>query len=102
MDVRHWDPERDGALTEEALREKLRERGFAVSKYSYPPGTEFPPHTHEVEKIDAVLAGRFRITMHGGEVVLEPGDWVRVPAGAEHAAEVVGDETVVSLDAARR
>ncbi len=30
------------------------------------------------------------------------GDWLEVPAGAEHSAEVVGDATVVSLDAVRR
>jgi len=33
--------------------------------------------------------------------VLEPGDALAVPAGAVHAAEVVGDEPVVSLDATR-
>ena len=102
MEVESWDREADGELTEEALREKLRSQGFAVSKYTYPPGTSFPPHTHRVDKIDAVLEGRFRITMGGEEVVLERGDWVWVPAGAEHAAEVVGEESVVSLDAARR
>ena len=30
------------------------------------------------------------------------GDWLEVPAGAEHSAEVIGDATVVSLDAVRR
>jgi mannose-6-phosphate isomerase-like protein (cupin superfamily) len=34
-----------------------------------------------------------------GEVVLEPGDCLRVPGGAVHSAEVVGDRPVVSLDA---
>ena len=47
----------------------------------------------------AVLAGQFRITMGGKSVVLGPGDAVEVPRGAEHSAEVIGDETVVSLDA---
>lgn len=101
-ETRRWDPDEHGEVTERGLREELEERGFRVSRYVYPPGTEFPAHTHEVEKIDAVVSGRFRVELEGEAVVLGPGDWVRVPAGAEHTAAVVGDEPVVSLDAARR
>lgn len=99
--VRRWNSERDGEPTEEALREKLSERGFRASRYTYSPGTRFPEHTHEEAKIDAVVSGRFRLTVEGEEVVLEPGDWVEVPAGTRHTAEVVGGEPVVSLDATR-
>ena len=35
-------------------------------------------------------------------VVLKARDFVHVPAGAEHSAEVVGDEAVISLDAVAR
>ena len=101
MPVESWDAERDGALTEGALREKLERRGYRVSRYVYPPGTYFPDHTHGVDKIDAVVSGRFRVTLEGESVVLEAGDAIEVPRGAGHSAEVVGDEPVVSLDAVR-
>jgi mannose-6-phosphate isomerase-like protein (cupin superfamily) len=39
------------------------------------------------------------MTTDEGEVVLESGDCLRVPSGAVHSSEVVGDEPVVSLDA---
>jgi quercetin dioxygenase-like cupin family protein len=84
-----------------ALRRKLEERGYSVACYTYSPGTFFPPHTHPAEKIDAVLSGRFRISMGGNSVVLESGDLVHVPKGTEHSAEVLGDEPVVSLDAVK-
>ena len=77
-------------------------RGYHVSRYVYPPGTVFPDHTHAVDKIDAVLSGRFRITLEGDEIVLKAGDAVEVPRGAVHSAEVIGDHPVVSLDAVRR
>ncbi len=83
------------------MRRKLERRGYAVSRYVYPPGTVFPPHTHGVDKIDGVLAGRFRMTMQGESVVLEAGDCLAVPRGVVHSAEVVGSEPVVSLDAIR-
>lgn len=101
VDVESWDEGRDGPLTEAALAARLATRGYRVSRYVYPAGTGFPPHTHTVDKIDAVLSGRFRMTMHGESVVLRAGDCLMVPAGVLHSAEVVGRESVVSLDAVR-
>lgn len=101
MKVRRWDEEREGEPTEEALRGELEERGYRVSRHEYRPGTYFSEHTHSMDKIDAVVSGRFRMTVEGTEVTLGPGDWVEVPAGTTHTAEVVGDEPVVSLDATR-
>ena len=101
MAVEHWDSEQDGPLTEQALRGKLEARGYQVTRYVYPPGTVFPPHSHGVDKIDAVLSGRFQMRMQGKTVVLEAGDCLAVPRGEIHSAEVVGDQPVVSLDAIR-
>lgn len=101
MSVEHWDARVDGEFTEAALRRKLAERGFNVSRYVYPPGTRFPAHRHDVDKIDAVVRGRFRLMMGDADLVLEAGDCLFVPRGAVHSAEVVGDEPVVSLDATR-
>ncbi len=101
MKVEHWDAQRDGPLTEHGLRCKLEKLGYSVSRYTYPPGTYFPPHTHAEDKMDAVVSGRFRIRMGANEVVLQAGDAVLVPRGAEHSAQVVGAEPVVSLDAVK-
>jgi mannose-6-phosphate isomerase-like protein (cupin superfamily) len=54
------------------------------------------------DKMDAVLSGRFRMTMEGQEVILEKGDCLAVPRGTVHSAEVVGQEPVVSLDAIKQ
>lgn len=96
--LRRWDPARQGPLTEDALRRALEAEGCRVSSYIYPPGTRFPEHTHDVDKVDAVVSGRFEIVIHGDAVVLGPGDSLAVPRGVRHAARVVGDEPVVSLD----
>lgn len=101
MKVEHWRPDVDGPLSEQAMRRKLEQRGYGVTRYTYSPGTSFPEHTHSIDKIDAVLAGRFCMSMHGQAVILEPGDCLAVPRGTPHAAEVVGEEPVVSLDATR-
>ena len=100
--LHHWDAERDGPVTEAKLRALLEARGYSVARYTYSPGTRFPPHVHGEAKIDVVLEGTFRMGMHGQFVDLGPGDWLEVPAGSEHSAEVIGEKTVVSLDAVRR
>ncbi len=101
MSVEKWNPGQDGPLSEKALRQKLEQRGYRVTRYVYPLGTIFPEHTHSIDKIDGVLSGRFRMILEGQEVILEAGDCLALPRGAVHSAEVLGDEPVVSLDAIR-
>lgn len=100
-EIEHWNSERDGPLSEEALRQRLEAMGYSISRYVYPPGTRFPAHSHDVDKIDVVLSGRFRMTMHDESLLLQAGDSLAVPRGVVHSAEVVGDEPVVSLDAVK-
>ena len=102
MDVERWDESRDGPVSEAVLRARLERSGYVVSRYTYAPGTCFPDHAHDVDKIDAVVAGTFRVVLEGKELLLGPGDAVAVPRGAVHSAEVVGDESVISLDAVKR
>ena len=99
-EVVRWSAQ-DGPVRESELRSRLEQRGYVVSRYVYPPGTVFSDHTHAVDKIDAVVSGSFRLVLEGTEVLLGPGDWVAVPRGARHRAEVVGNQSVVSLDAVR-
>lgn len=98
--VIHWDPAW-GPLGEQAMRQRLEGEGYQVAKYEYTPGTYFPPHTHSIHKKDTVLRGRLQIGWEGGLVILEPGDMIEIPAGFSHSAEVIGSETVVSLDATK-
>jgi quercetin dioxygenase-like cupin family protein len=89
------------------MRESLVAAGYRVSRYHYPPGTYFADQSHSAHKRDAVLSGKLRIAWPAskaspaGSVVLEPGDMIEIPAGAVHSAEVVGLETVLSLDATK-
>ncbi len=99
--VRHWDSARDSELNEVRMRRKLESLGYTCCIYRYDPGTFFEDHTHEVDKIDAVLSGRFRIGSGAESVILLPGDYVHIPADLVHHAEVVGGEPVLSLDAVR-
>jgi quercetin dioxygenase-like cupin family protein len=101
LSIERWD-ESLGKPNEENLRQKLENEGYSVVRYDYPPGTVFPEHTHGFDKKDAVVQGTFRIRALGQEYLLGPGDALAVPAWTVHSADVIGDETVVSLDASKR
>jgi mannose-6-phosphate isomerase-like protein (cupin superfamily) len=81
LNLQHWNKAVDGELTESAMRETLEKQGYTVSRYVYPPGTYFPDHTHEEDKIDAVLSGQFMMRLEGEMVILEAGDSLAVPRG---------------------
>jgi quercetin dioxygenase-like cupin family protein len=98
MSIHRWDVATDGPFSEPGLRRKLEDLGCIVTTYVYEPGTRFPEHTHDVDKVDAVVSGRFEMTMGGQRFELGAGDWVAVPRGVRHAASVIGSEPVVSLD----
>ena len=100
MAIHKWNAA-DGPLSESALRAKLESLGYRVAKYTYEPGTVFPDHKHDADKIDAVLSGRFRLVVRGHMKVLGPGDWIEIPRGSVHNASVMGDQPVVSLDAVK-
>lgn len=102
MSVERWNKLIDGTFSESALRRKLEERGYEVWRYVYSPGTYFADHSHAVDKIDAVVSGRFQMTTPEGIFILEAGDCLSVPKGLIHSAEVVGNEPVVSLDAVKK
>lgn len=99
MNAERWDEAREGWLSEAALRRKIEALGYIVSRYVFPRRTRFETHTHEVERIDAVLSGRLRVSFGARSFILAPGDYICVPAGAEHEAEVIGEENVILFDA---
>lgn len=100
VEIEHWQSA-FGDLTEDNMRRKLQAEGYSVTVYRYPPGTYFPNHTHSYDKKDGVLKGHFLIRAAGREFHLHPGDILPVPTGLVHSAEVIGNETVISLDASR-
>lgn len=101
MTVEHWHVDRDGPFSEAALWQKLERLGYRVNRYVYPPGTSFPDHTHAIDKMDAVVSGRFRMTLGGWSTTLEAGDCLAVPRDTVHSAEVLGEDPVISLDGTR-
>lgn len=83
------------------LQARLEADGYQVSLYLLAPGTSFGEHCRPEARIEAIFAGQLQLVIGGCLHLLGPGDWLEVPAGITVVAEVVGDEPVLGLDAAR-
>lgn len=83
------------------LQARLESEGYQVWMQLLAPGTVFDAYRACAPRIDAVYSGRLRLVIGDRECILGPGDWIEIPAGVIVTCEVVGDEPVLSLDAAR-
>ncbi len=83
------------------LQARLEAEGYRVGMHLLAPGTAFGEHCLCEMRIGAVFSGQLKVVIGGCTHLLGPGDWIEVPAGVAISAEVVGDEPVLELDAAR-
>lgn len=90
------------SLDETNLRNYLESLGYNCRRYDYPPGTYFAEHSHQQDKIDAIVSGCLRVTTATSQVDLVAGDYAFIPAGLLHSAEVIGEQEVASIDAVRK
>jgi quercetin dioxygenase-like cupin family protein len=65
---------------------RLAAEGCDVLFASYPAGTTIDPHRHDTDNVGVITRGELILVMDGEETRYGPGDWYRVPAGAEHGA----------------
>jgi quercetin dioxygenase-like cupin family protein len=70
----------------------------ALDLLTFEDGATVPAHKHEGSvEILYVLEGRVEMVVGGEAVVAEKGDAVRIPAGVEHSARVVGSLSAVQV-----
>ncbi|CAG5131673.1 unnamed protein product [Candidula unifasciata] len=99
--LQKWDTARDGVLSDENMRKKLESMGYRCTKYVFSPGSDFPDHTHSMTKMDAITSGKFLLSLHGKQVIMEPGDIIEVPKNTLHNAHVVGSDNVTFFDSVK-
>ncbi|KAM3185305.1 hypothetical protein ACTXT7_006660 [Hymenolepis weldensis] len=62
LQITHWNG-KDGVFSEDKMIAMLEKGGFAVIPCTFSPGTDFPNHTHRMDKKDGITAGIF--STHG-------------------------------------
>ena len=101
MRIERWDNQRDGALTERALHDKLE--AFGYDPLPRPTiGAIASARVHRRDRLQAVLAGLLKVTIDGESAILTAGDIVFVPAGAVRRMDAVGTSPVHAIEALLR
>jgi quercetin dioxygenase-like cupin family protein len=62
-------------------------------------GSDFPLHTHPHEQIIVVLQGALSFTVGTEVKIVKAGGVIHAPSGVPHGGRVVGEETVITLEA---
>jgi quercetin dioxygenase-like cupin family protein len=66
-----------------------------VVEVSFGAGVVVPEHRHPHEQVTYVVRGAIKFVTDGGELLLNGGDSVYVPANALHAASIIEDSIVL-------
>lgn len=80
-------------MTSKILARVAGARGIGCSWYEVPAGkTAFPAHWHgAMEEAIFVLEGKGRLRIGEEHVTVGAGDWITLPAGPDHAHQLVND-----------
>ncbi|HQU92497.1 MAG TPA: cupin domain-containing protein [Pyrinomonadaceae bacterium] len=85
------------------LKQMMEDEGFCVFQWSDSPGTTYPPHVHSDDQSHWIVSGTLEMEVTGqGAVHLKAGDRDFMPGKTEHAAKVIGHESVVYLIGSKR
>ncbi|MCR4302549.1 MAG: hypothetical protein NUV51_13180 [Sulfuricaulis sp.] len=76
-------------------------RGYRVTRNNYPLGRYFLSHQHDTDKLDVAISKRIQLTLSDNSPILGTGDMLAVPRDFVYEAEVMGNQTLVSLDGIR-
>ena len=96
--VRSWSDIPAEVVLPGITRQVIHGERQTLVRYVYAPGSVFPEHAHPQEQVTAVLSGEIAFTVAGERRVLRAGEVAVLPGGVPHGAEVVGDETVETLN----
>ena len=81
----------------ESLRDGLKKRPIVetpnvrFNEFFFDQGTSTQPHSHDVEQVAYIVAGKFRVDLNGQVGEVGAGDGYSIPANCQHS--VVCTET---------
>ncbi len=90
------------AATESDIQKRLQDESLRAYRWANAPHDKYSAHLHSYAKVIYVVSGSitFGLPDTGGQIRLDPGDKLDLPAGVTHDAEV-GPQGVVCLEAHR-
>ncbi len=76
----------DGAVVSKVIH---RDDDMNVTMFGFDRGERLTEHTASRPAIVEVVSGRLSFVVDGEEVILTPGTWLHMPAGASHSLKAL-------------
>jgi quercetin dioxygenase-like cupin family protein len=77
------------------VRQVIHGDHMTIARFDLRRGATVPEHTHHNEQILTVQSGSVRLVVAGEEIVVRPGQVLRIPPNIRHSAEAVEDSVTV-------
>jgi quercetin dioxygenase-like cupin family protein len=97
MQLYDWDQIKSDYITPLYSRKVAHAGNVTVARLEAKSGAATRLHKHENEEVIVVLQGKWRFILPTGDVTLEANQMLKIPAGMEHASEVLEDAVAIDV-----
>jgi quercetin dioxygenase-like cupin family protein len=92
-----WDRSAIEAMGALITRHMIRTPSVTVLRVDFKKGATMPPHHHVHEQVTMLESGRLRLIVDGNEIILKPGDILRIPPDVPHFTEALADSSTIEV-----
>ena len=97
METYNWDQVKKDQMNPLLGRQAIHSQTMTVSRLDMRKGCFVPEHSHHNEQLSTIETGRVKFVLGGQEVILGPGQLLRIPPHLPHSAEALEDTIAVDI-----
>ena len=97
METYHWDQVKKDQMNPLLARQAIHTESMTVSRLDMRKGCFVPEHSHHNEQLSTIETGRVKFALGGREVILGPGQLLRITPHLPHSAEALEDTIAVDI-----
>jgi quercetin dioxygenase-like cupin family protein len=97
MNLHRWTDTAPEKMNDLVTRQVLHCDRMTIARLELKKGAFVPLHSHPNEQVSMIIAGALRFEIGGEQVVVRPGEMLRIPADVPHSALALEDSVAVDL-----
>jgi quercetin dioxygenase-like cupin family protein len=91
MEYYKWDEIEKEEMNDLLSRRCIHADRMTIAMVYLKKGCIVPTHSHDNEQLSTVFTGALKFKLDGKEIVVRPGETLRIPANMPHSAEALED-----------
>ncbi len=102
MNLHDWSKIEKEALNPSLARQVVHTAQLTIARIHLRRGAVVPEHSHVNEQVTTLIEGSLKFVHPGGEIFLQPGEMLEIPANVPHRVEALEDSLALDIFAPRR